>query len=147
MLTKQKQSGRYSRKARKKRKNPVIKVKESQLQKQLNDTLNAYSVRYIRIENVFWNWLVKMHSAGKCPDEVFFPFVDRFKGMPDNMCFVPIGEKYNLCAALEEKTLTGKQNIDQKEWAREMNVQVLRTTEENENAVKRLLHLAELIII
>ncbi len=134
-LQKQNQAGRYGRKAKRKRKNPVIKVKESELQKQMDDTYESYGIKHIRIKTNFWTWFHYAHKAGNVPDKVYYDFCETFKGMPDNIAFIRISEKYNLSIATELKTEKGKLNVDQKEWQEWIAVQVLRSTEENENAV------------
>lgn len=134
-LSKEKLLGRYGRKAKRTRKNPTIKVPESKLQGQMNDVLDAYHVWYIRIENRFWLWLRKQYEAKNISDDMYGTFCETFKGMPDNVCIRSISEKYNLCMAPELKTVKGKRNKDQKKWASEISVPILRTTEENEKAV------------
>lgn len=136
MISKNNQIGRYGRTAKRKRRKPVeLTVPESALQKQMNDTLDAYQIKYIRIEDSFWNWLNSAHKRGEVPDSVYYPFCDRFEGMPDNVSLMPIGDMFNLAFAPELKTPRGKLNKSQKKWAKEINVPILRSTEENEKMV------------
>ena len=142
-LSKEKQSGRYGRKAKRTRKNPTIKVPESGLQKQYQDTCNALGVKNIHLPGNFCTWFHHAHKAGNVPDKVYNDFWEVFKGMPDNISLIPIGEIFNLAYTPELKTLKGRLSKDQKAWSKETNVPILRTTEENENGVKEFVKEAE----
>ena len=148
-LSKEKQSGRYGRKAKRTRKNPTIKVKESGLQKQMEDTLKAYHIKYVHISDEFWNWFnygYTPQTAGmpkNVPEHIYYPFVEMFAGMPDIDAKIPISETFNLSWTPELKTLKGVLNKKQKKWSKEISVPILRTTEANENGVKDFMKQAE----
>ena len=95
-----------------KRKKPVPKVTitEDQLQGQCNDTLNAYRIRWLRIPDWIWNWLI--HNA---PVRINKWMAERFGGMPDIVALEPVGD-YNLALLLELKTERGKLHGNQKHW-------------------------------
>ncbi len=135
-LSKTKLLGRYGRKAKRKRRAPPsVTVPESGLQKQMNDTLAAYNVKYLRISDNFWNELRRAWKAGYISKGEYYRFCATFAGMPDNMGLIQISDNYNLNGPFELKTVRGKLNPDQRKWKKETAVQVLRSTEENENAV------------
>jgi len=145
-LSKEKQSGRYGRKAKRIRKNPTIKVKESGLQKQMEDTLKAYHVKYVHISDEFWNWFTEGYRNNKkknVPEHIFYPFIDMFAGMPDIVSWIKINEIFNLSWTPELKTKSGQRNKKQKKWSKEISVPILRTTEANENGVKAFVKEAE----
>jgi hypothetical protein len=144
-LQKKTQAGRYGKKAKRTRKNPTVKVKESGLQKSYEDICAAYGVKNIHIPDNFWTWFHYAHKAGNVPDKVYFGFCEMFKGMPDNISQVPIGDTFNLSYTCELKTKTGRLSADQKDWAKEINVPVLRSTEENEKAIIELVSVARQI--
>ena len=112
-------------KYRTKRKNPAVIIKESQLQRQCDDYLEAFRIRYIRIPDGVWGYL-----AYKASESVKIWFRKIFGGIPDNICILPINEKYNLCLALELKTKTGKLHGKQKHWSKELAVQISRSPED-----------------
>ncbi len=143
-LSKKTLTGRYGRQAKRKRRRPAaVSVPESGLQKQMNETLALYHAKYLRITDNFWNQLRKAWKAGYISDGEYFGFCKTFIGMPDNMALFQITEKYNLCLAAELKTERGKLNPDQRKWQKEIAVQVLRSTEENENSVKDFVAMAK----
>lgn len=131
---------KYSKEAqtahRRKRKVSVLKITESQLQEQLNDLLNAYQIRYIRIPDSIWHWL-KRHA----PVEVVSMLSRAFGGMPDNVCFVPIDEKYSLALGIELKVKNRKKHGKQKHW----QSTVSRTPDENIETVNEYLDTVETI--
>ena len=121
---------------RRKRKAPVLQITEGQLQEQLNDVLNAYQIKYLRIPDSVWKWL--KYNA---PVEVVTAMSRAFGGMPDNLCLVPIGEKYSLAIGIELKVKGRKKHGKQKHWQ-----SVLCTTpDENIKTVQEYLDMVEII--
>lgn len=110
---------------RTKRKKPSIIIKEDALQQQANDYLEAKRIRYIRIPDKVWGWL-----AYKATEAIKLWFRKIFGGIPDNICILPINEKYNLCLALELKTKAGQLHGKQKHWSKELAVQISRSPED-----------------
>jgi hypothetical protein len=107
-----------------------VQVPENALQQQINDLLDAYQIKYIRIPDGIWKWL-----QFNAPHGVLKYFQRIFGGIPDNVCIVPISDKYNLSLCAEIKTTTGKLHGKQKQWKNEVSVQILRSTTENLNSV------------
>ncbi len=117
---------------RTKRKKPKVHIKESQLQKQCDDYLAINRIKYLRIPNWIWNWL--RHNA---PIEIMNYMSERFGGMPDNICLIPIGEsKYNLALCLELKTETGRIHGKQKQWMKDLHVVISRSPEDTMHLIK-----------
>jgi len=108
-----------------KRKDGKATIKEDALQQQCNDYLEIKRIRYIRIPDSVWRWLAYKASEAI---KKWFRFI--FGGLPDNICIIPINEKYNLCLALELKTETGKLHGRQKHWSKELAVQISRSPED-----------------
>jgi ribosomal protein L44E len=126
MYSKLQQTGKFGRKARLTKKTIVaLKCTESQLQKQCNDLLDAHHIKYLRIPDWIWSWL-KLNA----PVQVVKELSGRFGGMPDNMCIRRINDKYNLLMAVELKIEKGKLHGKQKNWYKEIAVQISRTPEE-----------------
>jgi len=149
-LSKEKLVGRYGRKAKRIRKNPTIKVPESGLQKQIEDTLDAYHVKYVHIEDSFWSWFNAGYANNlpkNVPPEIYYPFVEMFAGMPDIVSWIRINDNFNLSWTPELKTLKGILKKKQKKWASEISVPILRTTEENVNGVVSFIKEAEKLIL
>lgn len=119
---------------RSKRKKPILKVKEADLQRQANDMLNAYQIKYIRIPDSIHAWITK-----NAPEEVKIFFRHVFGGIPDNVCLIPITEKYNLALCLELKSATGKLHGKQKHWKKELAVQISRSTTETIGIIEEYL--------
>lgn len=61
-------------------------------------------------------------------------FFGMFGGMPDNCCFIPIGDRYSLCLHLELKSKAGKLHGKQKHGK---NWMVARSPEEVREIVDR----------
>lgn len=143
------QVARFGRQAKRKRRRlPSITVPESGLQKQIQDTLDIYHVKYVHIENSFWNWFNVGYADGdlrpkNVPPDIYFPFTETFAGMPDIVAWEKIGKIFNLSYTPELKTPRGTRNQNQKEWAKEINIPILRTTEENEAAVVDFVKMAK----
>ncbi len=125
-------------KYRTKRKNPGVIIKESELQKQANDYLEAYRIRYIRIPDGVWGFLAYKASEG-----VKLWFRKIFGGIPDNVCMIRINEKYNLCLAMELKTKTGKLHGRQKHWYKDLAVQISRSPEDTMEIINNFIKDAE----
>jgi len=123
---------------RHKRRNGTPAIKEDALQKQANDYLELKRIRYIRIPDAIWRWL-----AYKASEYVkkWFRFI--FGGIPDNICIIPINDKYNLCLALELKTKTGKLHGKQKHWSKDLAVQISRTPEDTMQIIDEFINEAE----
>lgn len=121
---------------RRKRKNPTLDITENQPQEQLNDLLNDYQIRYIRIPDYVWQWLKR-----NAPIEVVSAMSKAFGGMPDNVCFIPIDEKYSLALSIELKVKGRKRHGKQKHWQ-----SVLCTTpDENIKVINEYLDTTEII--
>jgi hypothetical protein len=108
----------------------TVTVPESALQQQMDDLLEAYQIKFIRIPDVIWAWLQCNASQG-----VLKFFQKTFGGIPDNVCIVPISKEYNLCLCAELKTEIGKLHGKQKQFEKEVAVQVLRSTQQNIDAI------------
>ena len=115
-------------------KNNKIVVPESALQNQLNDLLLQVQLKYIRMSDTIWNWII--HHA---PPKIRKMLSEMFAGMPDNIVIAPINERYNLCMAIELKTEKGVFGKKQKNWREEIAVQENRSTKENEKSVLEFL--------
>lgn len=115
---------------KKRPKKVFIQVPEIALQQQINDLLDAYQIKYIRIPDGIWKWL-----QFNAPYGVLKYFQKTFGGIPDNVCIVPISDKYNLSLCSEIKTTIGKLHGKQKQWNNDVSVQILRSTTENLNSV------------
>ena len=96
---------------KRKRKNPVLNLTESELQTQLNDTLDAYRIKYIRIPDFVWYWIKRW-----APLEVINALSRYFGGMPDNIALIPLGKKYSLVLSIELKAKGRKKHGKQKHW-------------------------------
>jgi len=94
-----------------KRKNPIVDITESQLQKQLNDLLAAYQIRSLRIPDFCWQWLKR-----NAPIEILKTLTDIFGGMPDVIPLVPLDNKYSLSMPIELKVKSRKKHGKQKHW-------------------------------
>ena len=121
---------------KRKRKAPVLDITESQLQEQLNDTLNAYQIRYIRIPDSIWHWLKR-----NAPVEIVKIMSDAFGGMPDNVCMIPISDKYSLMLDIELKVKGRKKRGKQKHWQSTIS----RTPDENIKLIEEYIEQAEVI--
>lgn len=121
---------------KRKRKAPVLDITESQLQEQLNDLLNAHQIRYIRIPDSIWRWL-KRHA----PVEVVTMLSRAFGGMPDNVCMIPISDKYSLALNIELKVKGRKKRGKQKHWQSTIS----RTPDENIKLIDEFVKKAEIV--
>ena len=110
-------------------------IPESSLQLFCDDYLELRQVRYIRLPDGFWRWLAVRGSEG-----IKRWFRGLFAGIPDNTCFIPINDKYSLCLHLELKTRIGQLHGKQKEWARQLPVQVVRSTDEIKISIDKFIH-------
>ena len=117
-------------------KNNKIVVPESALQNQLNDLLNQLKLKFIRISDALWTWIV-YHA----PPKIRQMLSAMFGGMPDVITIASISKKYNLCMAIEVKTEKGKLSKKQKTWQDNISVQVNRSTAENEKSVLEFLEM------
>ena len=129
-LSKRKQ---LSHRRRRKALPDVPEVPESALQHQLEDTLAAYQVEYMRIPDGVWRWL--RHNA---PPYIVKALSDSFGGMPDCFARVPLDEPYYLCLGIELKSRRGTLHGKQKKW----QSVVSRSTQESLDAVAGLLEKA-----
>jgi len=121
---------------RRKRKAPVLDITESQLQEQLNDLLNAYQIRYIRIPDSIWHWLKR-----NAPVEVIRAMSDALGGMPDNVCMIPISDRYSLMLAIELKVKGRKKRGKQKHWQSTIS----RTPDENIALIEEYVKQADIV--
>lgn len=120
---------------RKKRKKTVVKVKESELQKQANDLLDYLRIPYYRIPDFVWNWV--KHNA---PVEIVKALADSFAGkLPDNFVFTNLTDKYLIALPMELKTATGKLHGKQKTYAKRDNWQISRSPEETIELVNQFI--------
>ncbi len=123
---------------RKKGKKATVTVSEDQLQKQCNDEIEGYNIKYLRIPDGVWNWL-----NDNCPVHILYWLSHYFAGMPDNVMLIPISDEYNLCCQIELKTKTGKVKNKQKQWAKETAVNLSRDTETTDNIIKNYVDFAK----
>jgi len=123
-----------------KRKNPKVHIAEDELQKQCNDVLEAYRIRYIRLPDWVWLWLKK-----SAPMSIMNYMSKVFTGMPDNIAILPLNDKYNLALCLELKTETGKLHGKQKHWSKELKVQISRNPDETIAIIEQFVSDAEKI--
>ena len=121
---------------KRKRKAPVLDITEADLQEQLNDLLNAYQIRYLRIPDYVWHWLKR-----NAPVEIVKIMSDAFGGMPDNVCTIPIDEKYSLSFGIELKVKGRKMHGKQKHWQSTIS----RTPDENIKLIEEYIEQAEVI--
>jgi len=127
-----------------------VTVPESALQQQMDDMLNAYRIKYIRIQDSQWKWLKRIEmmldnskttneQIGSTIRKTFkgfdFTFKKSFAGLADNILIEPISDNYNLCLCAELKTTTGKLHGKQKLFEKKVAVQVLRSTQQNIDAI------------
>jgi len=107
---------------------------EAALQKQMDDMLAALGIWSIHIPDKVWNWI-----AWKATTGIKVWFRGALGGIPDSLCFVPVSDKYMLCAPVELKTRKGKRHGKQKHWeSRGISVQISRSPEENIRIVEQL---------
>jgi len=102
-----------------------LAVSEDALQEQANDLLAAYGIEYIRIPDGIWRWL-----QCNAPSHVQAFFKSTFRGMADNVCMIPISDKYSLCLNLELKSAKGKLHGKQKEKNAALSWQVSRSVDD-----------------
>jgi len=102
-----------------------LAVSEDAMQDQANDLLAAYGIEYIRIPDGIWRWLQL-----NAPAHVQAFFKSTFRGMADNVCMIPISDKYSLCLCLELKSAKGKLHGKQKEKNAALAWQVSRSVDE-----------------
>lgn len=119
---------------------PAIKISEAEIQDQLNDMLDAYGIEYIRIPDGMWRWVMAAAPAG-----IQAYFKKTFQGIPDNICFLPLDDKYYLAIKLELKTQTGKLHGKQKQFARTENWIISRSTDDNIKVINDFLEKAKSI--
>jgi len=117
-----------------KRKKSMLNIPELALQKQCNDTLDAYRIRYIYIPDNIHRWITM-----NAPEEIKIFFRKVFGGIPDNVCFIPIGDKYNLCLCLELKSAKGHLHGKQKHWEKELAVQISRDPDKTIETIKEFI--------
>lgn len=117
---------------------PTIKISEAEIQDQLNDLLEAYGIEYIRIPDGVWRWI--MFNA---PATIQAYFKKTFQGIPDNVCFLPIDDKYYLAIKLELKTATGQLHGRQKYFAKTQNWIISRSTDDNIRIINEFLDKAK----
>lgn len=140
MLDKKTQTGRYGKESKRKRRAPKkIEVSESQIQAQMNDMLEKIGVYYLRISDNFWSWFNQAFKMGKVPDTIYYPFVNTFKNMPDNICLIEINEKYNLACCVELKSEKGKKSKGQRDLAKKIAVQESRSPDDNIEIIQEFL--------
>ena len=113
-----------------------LDITESQLQQQLEDSLDAYGVKYMRIPDYAWSWLKR-----NAPVHIVAALSRYFGGMPDCMCMIPISDKYSLALGIELKVKGRKKHGKQKHW----QSVVCRTPEENIEAVQKFAYDADIM--
>ena len=118
------------------RKSPVLDITENQLQDQLNDVLDAYQIRYLRIADWVWEWIKK-----NAPVEIKKELSKRFAGMPDNVPLIPIDDKFSLSMPIELKVKDRKKHGKQKHWQSTIS----ETPDTNISLVQEYLDTVEII--
>ena len=118
------------------RKSPVLDITENQLQDQLNDVLDAYQIRYLRMPDFCWQWITR-----NAPIEIKTALSRAFGGMPDNIALVPIDEKYSLALSVELKVEGRKRHGKQKHWQSTIS----ETPDTNISLVQEYLDTVEII--
>jgi len=99
--------------------------KEADLQSFVDDYLVLRRIKSLRIPDGFFRWL-----NGFAPLWARAAFNAVFAGQPDNICMIPISDKYCLCLNLELKSKQGSLHGKQKANARDYAWQVARSPEE-----------------
>ena len=122
-LSKEKQAGRYGRKAKTERKAPQGE-KEDFLQKHTIAKLKKLGLEYIRISDNVWRWI-----AWHAPDWVKLEMSENYGGWPDQLIFVRRGE-YNLVLLLELTRPGRKLRQSQEDISKKHNVKVAKTVQE-----------------
>ena len=123
---------------KKKRKRPTVTVSEDEMQDQCNNILKVLGLKYIRIPDWVWNWLI--HNA---PVQVNNYMSEMFAGMPDVLVPIQVSEKYNLLLQLELKTEAGKLSNKQKKWAEKTAVQVSRGVKQNKIIIEEFVEFSD----
>jgi hypothetical protein len=122
------------------RHNRKASAPEAPLQSFTNSFLEAKGVPYIRIpEEVYYS----IFANPSIPVHVKKWVSENIKGLPDNVCILPITPKFNLCWAVELKSDIGKQTARQRDWARQISVVVARTQAEIVAGLARFMTVAE----
>lgn len=123
---------------------------EDKLQKFANEYLDTFRIKYFRISDDMWTGL-KLVCTGKFI-WLFKKFGDMFGGrLPDNLVYVPLGEKYWLVMPMEIKTqdkkgrAVGKLHGKQKNNAVNDNWVTVRSPEQIQEACKNLIKDSEKI--
>ena len=127
-------------------------LKESEIQKQLNDLLDVYGLKYIRIED--WVWLglknVLTYMQLKLPNSKYTKLLhgileelsSQFSGMPDNMIFYKVSDEYCLCFPLELKSKKGTKGKKQKKWSSKIGGRVSRSPDQNIEFVQEFIEIS-----
>ena len=117
-----------------------LHVSEALIQEQLNDLLEAYHIDFIRIPDGVWRWIMFNAPAG-----IQAYFKKTFQGIPDNICFLPLDDKYYLAIKLELKTQTGQLHGKQKHFAKTENWIISRSADDNIKVINEFLEKAKQI--
>jgi len=70
-------------------------------------------------------------------------FKKTFQGIPDNICFLPLDDKYYLAIKLELKTATGQLHGKQKHFAKTENWIISRSPDENIKVINEFIEKAK----
>jgi len=100
---------------------------EKSIQAGLDARLRFAGIKYLRLSEtllrtIFANPMIPVHIKKIVSDEL--------AGWPDNICYIPISDKYCLCAMIECKTTIGKLNGAQKRRSAGLPYVVVRSDNE-----------------
>jgi hypothetical protein len=122
------------------RKSRAAACPESIIQNWANATLEAMGIPFLRLGeslllNIFRNPSIPIHIKRHIKEAI--------AGWPDNILFLPITNHFSLCCMAEFKSDVGELHGKQKERAKELPFNVIRTTGELDELLKAFKDMAE----
>jgi len=132
----------FSKQGKKKRVRKKAEVPEAVLQYYANNKLDKNNITYFRIPDKF--------NASFYNDPSIAPHKKKMlkellAGMADNVCFIPITDKFCLCSFMELKTAIGKTSSRQRQWMQKVPYNIPRTRDEIDAHIKEFLFMADFL--
>lgn len=116
---------------------PKSVAPERVLQEQANCLYDAMQIKFLRLWDELFSAITMSTNGAR------FWLMKELKGWPDNMLFIPIGDKYNLVFCPELKRKGEDLNAGQRDMARKINMVMIDDFDELEKQVKKFVKDAE----
>lgn len=110
-----------------------LKETEDELQDKCESYLNLRGIRYIRIPNAVYSIIFGIGNALHIGLKRML--AQALGGIPDLVILAPLS-RFNACLLVELKTKKGKVRQSQRNWAKGLNVEVIREFEDFKKLVE-----------